>query len=237
MDPDVDPSAGESILLDKDSKINTLSEAELSATVRVAGFPTGTVVVLPEVGDRADAQKPGWVCFYTYPFKVGHVFPFSPLVQSVLRAFGVSPGQMMPQFWRVLRGIDETMKRNHLPFDLEDLLYSYFVNQSGPGRFVLQLKHQMSALVHCTQTNENDWGNKFFFVRLDSLGDADYGFLSPRWISEGIYVSASHVGCFWYLFITYLLLMSRSTGGIVAVEGFEGPHRGDASDPYRGANL
>ncbi len=194
MDPDVDPSAGESILLDKDSKINTLSEAELSATVRVAGFPTGTVVVLPEVGDRADAQKPGWVCFYTYPFKVGHVFPFSPLVQSVLRVFGVSPGQMMPQFWRVLRGIDETMKRNHLPFDLEDLLYSYFVNQSGPGRFALQLKHQMSALVHCTQTNENDWGNKFFFVRLDSLGDADYGFLSPRWISEGFYVSASHVG-------------------------------------------
>ena len=79
------------------------------------------------------------------------------------------------------------MRKNHLSFDLEDLLYSYFVNQSGPGRFVLQLKHQMNALVHCTQTNEKDWGNKFFFVRLDSLGDVDCGFLFPRWVSEGTY--------------------------------------------------
>ena len=223
MDLNADPSAGEIVLLDKDSKISTLSEAELLVMVRVAGFPEGTVAVLPETGDRADLRKPGWICLYTYPFKVGHVFPFSPLVQSLLRAFGVSPGQLMPQSWRILRGIDETMRKNHLPFDLEDLLYSYFMNQSGPGRFVLQLKHQMSALVHCAQTGEKDWGNKFFFVRLESLGDADYSFLSSRWIYEGTYVTVNSSAAL-YSSRNMFALASCSTGGVAAVERLWGSH-------------
>ena len=31
--------------------------------------------------------------------------------------------------------------------------------------------------------------------------------------------------------------MLCSTGGVVAVEGLEGPYRGDASGPFGGANL
>ncbi len=179
----VGPSTG--VLHSKDSKVCTLTDIELVEVLKVAGFPETVEVSLPEAGDRADLPRPGWISFYTYPFRVGHTFPFSPLVQSVLRHFNLSPGQLMPHSWRVLRVLDEAMLKHDLPFDFVDLMHSFFPNPSGPGRFVLQLKPQRPALALGLKASDRGWNYKFFFVRIDSLGGAGADFLRPDWVSAG----------------------------------------------------
>ncbi len=179
----VGPSAG--VLLSKDSKACTLTDVELSEVLKVAGFPETVEVILPEAGDRADLPRSGWISFYAYPFRVGHAFPFSLLVQSVLRHFNLSPGQLMPHSWRVLRVLDEAMLKHDLSFDFVDLMHSFFLNPSGSGRFVLQLKPQRPALALGLKASDRGWNHKFFFVRIDSLGGVGADFLRPDWVSAG----------------------------------------------------
>ena len=230
------------MLLLKDSKVGTLTEHELTMVLKVAGFPEEAEVALPAEGDRADMHKPGWVCFYTYPFRVGHVFPFSPLVQSLLRHFNIAPGQLMPHSWRVLRVLEEVVKKHDLPFGLADLMYSYFLNPSGPGRFILQLKPSQGTLVLGTKAGDRGWNNKFFFVRVDSLGGAGGDFLSTQWVSAGIV----NLGVPSFCSLFRLLFPSvpdssdvfRGSPGVSAHAGGVGRSNGSAdADSYWGSDL
>lgn len=40
-------------------------------------------------GERNDWQAPGWACFFEYPFKIGYVYPFTPVLKCVLQTLGV----------------------------------------------------------------------------------------------------------------------------------------------------
>lgn len=51
-----------------------------------------TLAVTPHSDQRADWYRPGWICFYYYPFKVGFTLPFSKLAKDVLDHLRSAPG-------------------------------------------------------------------------------------------------------------------------------------------------
>ncbi|CAH9071283.1 unnamed protein product [Cuscuta europaea] len=112
-----------------------------------------------------------------YPFKIGMKFPFSPLARDFLAFVKVFPSQIMPQVWRVLRGLEVLSEKHSIPFTFEDLGFTYDLHSSGAGRFTLAIKDAREALIlMADKANDRGWMSLFFFVRKDSLG-SDGAFL------------------------------------------------------------
>ena len=59
-------------------------------------------VCLPNEEDRACHFFPGEVCFYVAAFVCGLRFPIHPFLIELLDHFGIAPGQLMPNFWRIV---------------------------------------------------------------------------------------------------------------------------------------
>ncbi|CAH9120093.1 unnamed protein product [Cuscuta europaea] len=106
-----------------------------------------------------------------YPFKIGMKFPFSSLARDFLAFVKVSPSQIMPQVWRVLRGLEVLSEKHSIPFTFEDLGFTYDLRSSGAGRFTLAVKDAREALIlRADKANDRGWMSLFFFVQKDSLG-------------------------------------------------------------------
>lgn len=178
-------------LLDGDDE-NVLSPSELN--LPGYGFPPGTEVYVPSGSERADDTAEGWICFYEYPFKIGHRFPFSPLVQQFFKSMSVPPAQVMANVWRVLRGLDLLSSRHGLEVQAADLGHAYYIGTRTPGRANLLVRLGTQALIpDADQINDRGWRSRFFFVRQETLGEAGLIF-SPRWAQ----------GVFCFLFLSFL---------------------------------
>ena len=67
-------------------------------------FPERVKVRLPSEEDRACHFFPGEVCFYESTFICGLRFPVHPFLIKFLDRFGIAPGQLMPNLWRIVVG-------------------------------------------------------------------------------------------------------------------------------------
>lgn len=76
--------------------VNIMDEEDLKELLQGCNFSARVEARLPEVDERADARYDGWVCFYNYPFRVGHDFPHSKLVQDVMANWEFVPCQIIP---------------------------------------------------------------------------------------------------------------------------------------------
>ena len=70
-------------------------------------FPEQVKVRLPSEEDRAYHFFPGEVCFYESTFVCGlrfpvHPFLIHPFLIELLDHFGIAPGQLMPNSWRIV---------------------------------------------------------------------------------------------------------------------------------------
>ena len=45
---------------------------------------------------------PGKICFYEAAFSCGLRFPIHPFIMELLDHFGIAPGQIMPNLWRIV---------------------------------------------------------------------------------------------------------------------------------------
>ena len=86
-------------------------QSEVEEVLGEGNFPEGHVYRIPEEDERVDAQDADWLTFFEYPFKIGHKFPFSSLVQDALSFWSLSPSQVMPSGWRLLRSLDRIIDR------------------------------------------------------------------------------------------------------------------------------
>ena len=78
---------------------------ELKALRSLARIPPS--VHLLSAGETCPEACPeGFFVIYEYPFKIGLRWPYSPLAKAFMSYFEVAPGQLMPQFWRVLQVIE-----------------------------------------------------------------------------------------------------------------------------------
>ena len=65
-------------------------------------FPERVRVCLPNEEDRACHFFPGEVCFYKSAFICGLRLPVHLFLMELLDHFGIAPGQLMPNSWRIV---------------------------------------------------------------------------------------------------------------------------------------
>ncbi|CAH9139235.1 unnamed protein product [Cuscuta epithymum] len=159
------------ILEPKSAKQAKLTEEQVELIQTSAGFPPNAVIRFPAANERMDWFCPGWVNFLYYPFKIGMKFPFSPLTRGFLEFVNLSPSQIMPQVWRILRALEVVREKYDIPFEFEDLGFTYELRTSGPGRFTVAMKDKKPRLIHkVDKANDRGWMHWYFFVLKDSLG-------------------------------------------------------------------
>src|SRR5581483_1470180 len=108
-------------------KSSIINDAEVDELRDLAGLPEGAVTMLAGEIRPADAPA-GFFALFEYPFKVGFRWPYSPLARAFMTRFNLSPGQLMPQFWRVAFVIERVTKNWDRPaFSVDDLLSAYSV--------------------------------------------------------------------------------------------------------------
>uniref|UniRef100_A0A803MWW1 SKP1 component POZ domain-containing protein n=1 Tax=Chenopodium quinoa TaxID=63459 RepID=A0A803MWW1_CHEQI len=157
--------------LDQDTLFDVMLE-DVQKIATVTQFPDGVVVKIPSSMERADWTAPVWVCFFEYPFVIGHTFPFSSVVRQFLSRVRVFPCQLLPQNWKVLRILDLLSAKLGIELDVRDLCYPYTIRTSGKGRVGLRLKDSADPLVtDLEKALDKKWYYRFFFVRIYSLGD------------------------------------------------------------------
>ena len=65
-------------------------------------FPELVCVRRPTNEDRACHFFPGKICFYEAAFTYGLRLPVHPFIMELLGFFGIAPGQLMPNSWRIV---------------------------------------------------------------------------------------------------------------------------------------
>ena len=96
-------------------------------------FPDRVWVRLPREEDQAYHFFPGEVCFYEDAFQCGLRFPVHPFLMELLDCFGIAPGQLMPNLWRIVvscMGIWLVATDREM-IKVDELVYLYCLNIQG----------------------------------------------------------------------------------------------------------
>ncbi|KAI3749051.1 hypothetical protein L6452_12597 [Arctium lappa] len=156
-------------------------EENLEYFKNLAKIPEGVNLVTPE-DLRPDEVPKGYGVLYEYPFKIGFSWPFVPLVREFLDAFDLSPGQLMPQFWRIVQVVDRLTADWGAPFNLNDLLAAYSVKADNYHRYSLFPRTKGdTVLVQNTAVNDRGWKRHYVFLQVASLNDEDSQWFSSGW--------------------------------------------------------
>ena len=95
-------------------------------------FPDRFRVCLSHEEERACHFSPAEVCFYEAAFLYGLRFPVHPFIMELLGRFGIAPGQLMPNSWRIVVNCIEiwlaTTDGDMIKVD--ELVYLYYLNES-----------------------------------------------------------------------------------------------------------
>ena len=77
----------------------------------------------------------------------------------------------MPYIWRVLGVLDAIYVANNKELIVEDIKYLYFARVYKFLRFTFKPKEKLgTAVFNADLKNDGTWWNKFFFVKVESLG-------------------------------------------------------------------
>ncbi|XP_065619504.1 uncharacterized protein LOC136063280 [Quercus suber] len=135
-------------------------------------FPDRVRVRLPNEEERACHFFPGEVCFYESAFVCGLRFPVHPVVMELLDQFGIAPGQLMPNSWRILvscmgiwlAALDGDMLR------VDEFNYLYRLKASKEhGYYELVPWERSTRIVKKLPSSFRYWKSRFFFVSGDDF--------------------------------------------------------------------
>jgi hypothetical protein len=107
---------------------------------------------------------PGAVCVYAHALESGLRFPLHPFFSEALSHFGLAPGQLTPNGWRVLVGFVVLCRSAGVPpslavfrhfFSVRTRFWSFFVSKNGAGALFTGLTHSKS---------DREWKRGFFFL-------------------------------------------------------------------------
>ena len=135
-------------------------------------FSKRVKVCLPNKEDRACHFFPGEVCFYESAFVCGLRFPVHPFLMELLNRFGIAPGQLMPNSWRIVvssMGIWlATTNRGMLKVD--ELVYLYrFKESKEHGYYELLPWERRTRIVKGLPSSFRLHRQRFFFVSKDDF--------------------------------------------------------------------
>ena len=129
-------------------------------------------VRLPSKGERARNFFPREVYFYESSFACGLRFPVHPFLMELLDHFGIAPGQLMPNLWRIVvscMGIWlAVMDRDMLGVD--KLVYLYYLKASKEyGYYKLVPWERRTRIIRGLPSSFRYWKSRFFFVSGDDF--------------------------------------------------------------------
>jgi hypothetical protein len=166
---------------------STITESiEVGAFRVLAGLPDSADIRV--AGEVRPANAPsGMIALFEYPFRLGIRWPFTPLSRAFMTQFSLSPGQLMPQFWRIIQVIERVTKDwGRDPFTVTDLLTAYNVSTHPYHRYGLFPRGRKDTmLVHGTQVYDRGWRSRYVFVARSSLTE-EGGWVVPEWNTLGI---------------------------------------------------
>ena len=152
---------------------STISVEELEEIRKLAEFGEDTELIVPGEAERPENCPDDLVCFYAYPFTIGYTVEFSSLTKSFLHQFQLSPGQMMPNFWRICLQLELVTAEWDSCVDWEDILVHYSFKVSSTKKYTFSLRKRAKKLIYDQNAKDKGWNRKFFYVRKTSLGDLE----------------------------------------------------------------
>ena len=134
-------------------------------------FPERVHVRRPGSDDLACHFFPGEVCFYEATFTCGLRLPVHPLVMELLGYFGIAPGQLMPNSWRiVINCIEIWLAANGDMIKVSELIYLYRLKESKEyGYYELVPWARRTRIVKGLPSSFRYWKSRFFFVSGDDF--------------------------------------------------------------------
>lgn len=159
--------------------MSTIEDVEDVESFRLLARIPAYIQLFSPADMRPEECSEDFFVLYEYPFKIGFTWPFSPLARAFMQKFDLSPGQLMPQFWRIVYVIERVMADWETPFVLNDLLMAYMVKMDTNRRYSLfsRYKHER-ALVQSTAVNDRGWKFRYVLGRVSSLSDDDHWIVS-----------------------------------------------------------
>ena len=127
-------------------------------------------VRLPREEDRDCHFLLGEVCSYEVAFLSGFRLPVHPFITELLGHFGIAPGQLMPNSWRIVVSCIEiwlaTTDRDMIKVD--ELVYLYRLKPSKEhGYYELVPWERRTRIVQDLPSSFRYWKSQFFFVSED----------------------------------------------------------------------
>ena len=175
-------------------------------------FRSRVGVCLPSKDKRACNFFLREVCFYESSFACGLRFPIHPFLMELLDHFGIAPGQLMPNLWRIvvscmgiwLAATDGDMLR------VDELVYLYHLKASKEyGYYELVPWERSTRIVRGLPLSFRYWKSRFFFVLGDDFETSSGGVwgelsrLHRRWGTPTLGVSMF----FFIFFLSFILLV------------------------------
>ncbi|XP_047062713.1 uncharacterized protein LOC124670258 [Lolium rigidum] len=140
------------------------TQAEVDALCEKHGVPREFGAT--PAGDRraCTPPPPGSVCVYAHALETGLRFPLHPFFSEVLSHFGVAPGQLTPNGWRVLVGFVVLCHTTDVPPSLA--VFRHFFALSRKGWCFFRCKQGVGALFTGIKGPKSGkkWKRGFFFL-------------------------------------------------------------------------
>ena len=134
-------------------------------------FPARVHVCRPGPEDRACHFFPGEVCFYKAAFTSRLRLPVHPLVMELLGHFGIAPGQLMPNSWRIVINCMEIwLAANEDMIKVSELVHLYHLKESKEyGYYELVPWTRRTRIIKGLASSFRYWKSCFFFVSGDDF--------------------------------------------------------------------
>ncbi|KAL4621499.1 hypothetical protein ACB092_06G232600 [Castanea dentata] len=135
-------------------------------------FPKRVRVRLPNEEDRACHSFPGEVYFYESSFICGLRFPIHPFFMELLDRYGIAPGQLMPNSWRIVvscMGI-WLAATDGGELKVDELTYLYHLKESKEYEYYeLVPWERRTRIIWNLPSSFRYWKSWFFFVSGDDF--------------------------------------------------------------------
>ena len=133
-------------------------------------FPDRVRIRLPHKEEQACHFSLGEVYFYEAAFLFRLRFPIHPFIMELLSHFNISPGQLMPNSWRIMISCMEIWlaTTNEDMVKVNEFTYLYRLKESKKyGYYELVPWTREARIVRDLSSSFRYWKSQFFFVSGD----------------------------------------------------------------------
>ena len=134
-------------------------------------FPECVRARRPTSEDRACHFFPGEICFYEAAFTCGLSLLVHPFIMELLGFFGIAPGQLMPNLWRIVVNCMEIwLAANEDMIKFSELVHLYRLKESKEyGYYELVPWARKARIVRGLPLSFKYWKSRFVFVSRDDF--------------------------------------------------------------------